>query len=289
MLKKLSYLLQFILIYLIYLILNFLPIKTSAAIGAFLFFCLGSLTSINNIAIANCKSVFPNLKSNQIKKIIRDSWKNLGINLVELKRLNKLINDKNRVQVKGLENIKEILQNNEQAIFIGIHQSNWELILPILDRLGIKAGAIYRHLNNSYVDRLVYKFRKSSLVSNKSFYTPKGIKSAKQIIENVKNRNSFVLLVDQKDSAGEQISFFNKKVKTQIGFLKIARSYNLPIIPIRNQRLTNGSYILSFEKGFYNNNKNISDKDMMVKIHRIIEIWIKEKPSQWFWQHKRFN
>ena len=41
-----------------------------------------------------------------------------------------------------------------------------------------------------------------------------------------------VLLIDQKDSAGEDIPFFNKLVKTQIGFLKIARKFNLPIIAV---------------------------------------------------------
>ncbi len=289
MFKKIIYLLQFILIYFVYLILNLIPIKTSCKVGGLLFYYFGSLTIINKIAISNCKSVFPNLKPNEINIIIKNSWKNLGINLVELARLNKIINDKNRVRVEGLNNIKELLDNNKQAIFFGIHQSNWELILPTLDRLGIEAGAIYRHLNNNFADSLVQKFRKSSLTSNKSFYTPKGFKSAKQIIGNIKNQNSFVLLVDQKDTAGEYIPLFNKQVKTQIGFLKIARSYNLPIIPIKNQRLENGSYILSFEKKLYNNDNNISDKEMMIKIHKIIEIWIKERPSQWFWQHKRFN
>ena len=35
------------------------------------------------------------------------------------------------------------------------------------------------------------------------------------------------MLIDQKDSAGEKISLFGKNVKTQIGFLKIARKYNM--------------------------------------------------------------
>ena len=50
----------------------------------------------------------------------------------------------------------------------------------------------------------------------------------------INNKNIFVL-IDQKDSAGIFIDFFGKKVKTQIGFLKIARKYNLKLIPLKNR------------------------------------------------------
>ena len=97
------------------------------------------------------------------------------------------------------------------------------------------------------------------------------------------------MLIDQKDSAGKNINFFNKKVKTQIGFLKIARKFNLPIIPIKNLRLENGKIELSFLEPIFHNNKDINDSKMMEKIHILIENWIISNPSQWFWQHKRFN
>ena len=52
-------------------------------------------------------------------------------------------------------------------------------------------------------------------------------------------------MIDQKDSSGEEVYVFNKKVKTQTGFLKIARKYNLPIIPIQNKRINNGNIELN--------------------------------------------
>ena len=83
--------------------------------------------------------------------------------------------------------------------------------------------------------------------------------------------------------------FFNKKVKTQTGFLKLARKYKLPIIPIQNKRIDNGNIELTFFEPFYHDNVTISDNEMMEKIHYKIEKWIKSEPTQWFWQHKRFN
>ncbi len=133
------------------------------------------------------------------------------------------------------------------------------------------------------------KIRTNSLVSSKSFYTPKGKKSAKDITEAIRSSLSILVVIDQKDSSGEEVLFFNKKVKTQTGFLKLARKYKLPIIPIKNKRLYNGNIELTFLDPIYHNDLNISDNQMMENIHHKVEKWIKSDPSQWFWQHKRFN
>ena len=114
-------------------------------------------------------------------------------------------------------------------------------------RDSIHVGAIYRHINNKFFDRYIYKKRNEALNSQNSFYTPKGKISAKEIINGVLNNKNIFLLVDQKDSAGVFIDFFGKKVKTQIGFLKIARKYNLKLIPMRNIRLPNNKFQIIFE------------------------------------------
>ena len=83
------------------------------------------------------------------------------------------------------------------------------------------------------------------------------------MIYKMKNRSYFILLstilllIDQKDSAGENVLFFNKEVKTQIGFLKIARKFNLPIIPIKNTRLDNGKIELNFLDPIFHNDEKI--------------------------------
>ena len=127
------------------------------------------------------------------------------------------------------------------------------------------------------------------LKTKNSFYTPKGKVSAKDILEGVINNKNIFLLVDQKDSAGTLINFFGRKVKTQTGFLKIARKYNLKIIPMRNIRLPDNTLQITFEEPLGHSNDNISDDKKMLEINAIVERWIRENPENWFWQHKRFN
>ena len=96
-----------------------------------------------------------------------------------------------------------------------------------------------------------------------------------------------ILLVDQKDSAGDTVKFFDISAKTQTGFLKIARKYNLKLIPIKNTRYNTNNFSISFYPPIKPFEKDVPDTKAMLSIHKIIEKWILENPSQWFWQHNR--
>ena len=201
--------------------------------------------------------------------------------------LKKIFNYK-MIETNGMDNINSIIEKKIPAIYFSIHHANWEICVPFLDRMGIKVGAIYRHINNHFLNKFVLEKRIDSLKTNKSFYTPKGKQSAKDILDAVKENKSIFLLIDQKDSAGEKVILFNKSIKTQTGFLKIARKYNMPLVPMENKRLKNGKFLINFHKPIFHVS-NDSDIDMMKKIHNIIEKWILNNPYQWFWQHNRFN
>ena len=280
---------EFIIVFLIHRFLWLLPPKLVSFIGGFIFRIIGPYTKTNKIVKKNLLKILPNNEREKIKKQIKLCWSNTGKTFFELLILPKIISIHNKISISGIKYIEEIKKNKEQVIFVGIHESNWEILLPSLDKLGIPVGGIYRHINNPYIDKLILNLRKKSLLSKKSFYTPKGKQSAKDIIESIKNGLSVVLLIDQKDSAGEIVSFFNYPSKTQIGFLKLARKYNLKIIPVHNIRDSNNKFNLHFYPPIEKISNNVSDIEAMSKIHNMIEKWIKEYPSNWFLQHNRFS
>ncbi len=286
--KNSKYLIEYSFLVVFFSIINLLPIKFTSKLGSLIFRSLGIFSKKHSLAIQNCKLVFPDLDDKKIKNIVIKSWENLGKTIFELLRLDNVVK-KYKIDIVGKKNIKKLIDNRKQAIFIGIHQSNWEICVPLLDNLGIKVGAIYRHINNNLIDKLVLNKRMSSIKNSESFYTPKGRKSAKDIIDGIKKNNSVFLLVDQKDSAGDEILFFNIPVNTQTGFIKIARKYKIPIIPMQNQRIADDKFLVTFFEPIDDFDREISDKDIMLSIHKIIEDWIRSNPSQWFWQHNRFN
>ena len=149
--KKIIYLLQYIGFIFIYIVYKVLPLNLSLKVSSFLFRTFGKFSRANKTAINNCKHVFPNLKDEEIQNIIKKSWNNLGITICELLRINDIF-----------------IKNKKQAIFISIHQSNWEVMIPGLDRIGINIGGIYRHINNNFIDKLILNIRQNSLVSKNS-------------------------------------------------------------------------------------------------------------------------
>ncbi len=283
------YFFEFILFKIILFLLLPFSKKISLKIISNSFIFLGKLSKYNSIAKKNCKIVFPNLSEIEIENIINNSWRNLGCNLFEITFLNKLIKEKNRIQIKGKEIIEKIKKDKSPVIFFSIHSSNWEVCVPVLDHNGLNVGAIYRHINNNFFDRYIYKKRTKALNSKNSFYTPKGKVSASEILKGVISNKNIFLLVDQKDSAGTEINFFGKKVKTQTGFLKIARKYNLKIVPMKNIRLPNNNLQITFEEPLVHDKIEVSDEIKMLEINTVIERWIKENPDNWFWQHRRFS
>lgn len=280
---------EYYVIYFLYLLSSLLPSTLMSKLGGLIFRFIGPMTKLQRVVKKNIIKIFPDIKKFKIKKISLDSWENTGKTFFELLTLSKIINNQNRINIEGIENIKNVMKESERVIFIGIHQSNWEILLPSIDKLGIPVAGIYRHINNPYIDKLILNIRKKSINSKQSFYTPKGKKSARDIIESVKNKTSIVLLIDQKDSAGETVSFFSFPAKTQTGFIKIAKKYNLRIFPVQNIRNNDNTFTLRFHKPLDKLKQDQPDKNTMLEIHNIIEQWIKSKPSDWFLQHNRFS
>ena len=67
--------------------------------------------------------VFTNFNDKQIKNIIDSSWKNLGKNLYELSYLSKLIDEKNKIKIKGLDKLEIIKKDNIPVIFLVFTQA----------------------------------------------------------------------------------------------------------------------------------------------------------------------
>ena len=288
--KKISYLLEFFIVIFLIMLFRFFPINFVSLVGGKFFQLIGPLTKSHQTAILNIDKVFPNLNLKEKENIILKSWNNLGKTFIEFVILDRILNDNNnRIKIVGLEYLNQIKKKNEQVIFFGIHQANWEILVPTIDKLGISLGAIYRHINNPYINNLITKIRNKTILNNRTFYTPKGKESAKAILSAINKEQSIILLVDQKDSAGNEVKLFNHKVKTQVGFLKIARKNNLKLIPIQTIRKNINDFEIVFHPPINPFNDSDNEINAMTNIHKLIEKWILENPEQWFWQHNRFS
>ena len=73
-------------------------------------------------------------------------------------RLNKI---NNNIKINGLNYLDEIKNKDIPAIFISAHFSNFELMAMEIEKQGIKLGAVYRPLNNFFLNSTMVKLRKN--------------------------------------------------------------------------------------------------------------------------------
>ena len=115
------------------------------------------------------------------------------------------------LDIKGQEILEQIKFSEEPVIFISGHFDNFELMAMHIERSGIDLAAIYRPLNNIFLNPIMENIRKR-FICNKQI--KKGIKGTKEILNHFKSGTSIALMIDQRVSQGIKSPFFEKEALT---------------------------------------------------------------------------
>ena len=104
------------------------------------------------------------------------------------------------------------------------------------------------------------------------------------------------LLVDQKLGRGDPITFMGRKTKAPSGAVKLARRFDLPIIPTVIRRRQDGPDKAHFVQHFFpaihvaKTDDAKADVDAaMREVYDAIEGWIETSPHEWLWAHNRWK
>ena len=261
-------------------ILKLFSFNASSSIGGFLLKNFGKYSKYKDI-ISNNVSL---LKLNT-SKITNENLDQTGRVFFEFFNLSKF-NWKNII-VKNQDYLDLIQRYKGSKIFISAHIGNWEITRNYLLNEGFILHSIYRQANNRLIDSYIQKNRQRE---NAYFYK-KGSDSAKNMIKVLKNGGDLALLVDQRDSSGTLINFFNKKAYASEGFANLALKYQTMICPVYSIRNRDGSFQLIFEKPLeFNEYQSLTPKDLVQKVYiEYFESWINKNPEQWLWSHERWK
>ena len=88
-----------------------------------------------------------------------------SIYLLKIFRSGKLSSN---ITIEGEEFLIDIVKSNKQVIFISGHLSNFELMAMYLEKSGVKLSAIYRPLNNIFINPIIEMIRKIIFVKIRS-------------------------------------------------------------------------------------------------------------------------
>ena len=285
--RDIKYFFQFLLIVPLFVIFKLIGLNLASFIGGKLFEIIGPLFRSEKIIHSNIKKAFPNLNSKEINKITKQMWNNYGRVFSEYMFIknyrNKLFDT--HITIRGLEILKEIKKNNKPVIFISGHFSNFELMAMALEKHEIKLAAIYRPLNNFFLNFLMEKIRKDHICK---YQIKKGLGGIREIIRLNQNGFSTALMIDQRVSQGIKANFFNQQAFTTTIPAQLVKKYNFPVVPLFIERYENIKFKITIQKPIYFS-KSTTEKEITEKLNSLIEKMILFKPGQWIWSHNRWK
>ena len=285
--KSIKYFIQFLIISIFFLIFKIIGLKFSSYISGKLVSFIGQLFRSKNLIKSNILKALPHLNQNEIKKISNGMWTNYGRILAEYIFIKDFRKSKltSNIQVIGQTILDKIKKNNEPVIFISGHFNNFELMAMHIEKSGINLAAIYRPLNNQFLNFIMEKIRNKYICKNQ---IKKGISGTKKMLSFFKKNTSIALMIDQRVSQGIKSNFFQHKAFTTTIPAQFVKKFKCKIVPIYIERVSNVNFKLTIHEPLeYKNDQSI--ESITLDLNHQLEKFILKNPEQWIWSHNRWK
>ena len=285
--KYVKYFVQFLFAISCFIIFKILGPRLSSNLGGKIFEIIGPFFRSEKIINSNIKKALPDINFKNLKKIKRLMWNNYGRTFAEYMFIKEFRNGKisKNIEIDGQEILEKIKKENSQVIFISGHFSNFELMAMHLEKSGINLCAIYRPLNNIFLNGIMERIRKKYICKQQ---IKKGIVSLRQLIALKKNNFSTAIMIDQRVSEGILSNFFNHEALTTTIPAQLVKKFNIPIVPVYIERIGNINFKICISKPIYFDEDTTTDK-ITDELNRILEKMILNKPENWIWSHNRWK
>ena len=285
--KIILYFLQYIFIKLFFLICKIIGFKKASNFGKFVGEKIGPIFKSKEIIKKNINLILPNTSQEDIDIITKKMWGNYGRILSEYVFLEgfRKGNLEKYLNISGLEYLNEIKKKNIPVVFISGHFNNFELMAMQIEKSGLELGAIYRPLNNFFLNSTMENIRKKFICRNQ---IKKGLSGIREILNLFKKNISIALMIDQRVTEGIKSTFFKKEAFTTTIPAQLVKKFGCPVVSIYIERIDGHNFRMTIEKPIYFS-KDKSAEDITQHLNYLLEKMILKNPEQWILTHNRWK
>ena len=281
--KSIKYFFQFLIVLLFFLIFRIIGLKNASNFSCKIFYIIGPFFRSREVIKSNILKAFPNLDQTSIKQISNNMWGNYGRILSEYVFMKNFRNS--NLKINDQEILDQVKSDNKPVIFISGHFNNFELMAMHIEKSGINLAAIYRPLNNKFLNIIMERIRKKYICKNQ---IKKGISGTKELLSFFKNGTSIALMIDQRVTQGIKSNFFKNKAFTTTIPAQFVKKFNCKIVPVYIERIKDIDFELTISQPIeYTTNNSI--EDITLDLNSLLEKMILKKPEQWIWSHNRWK
>ena len=285
--KIIKYFFEFIFIIILLIIFKILGFKLASNMGGYIGKKIGPLFRSKQTILTNIKNALPSANKADLELIIQSMWENYGRILAEYVFLKDFRKEKlnDYLEIEGKEHLNKVRDSNEQVVFVSGHFNNFELMAMQIEKSGINLAAIYRPLNNIFLNGIMEKIRTKYICKNQ---IKKGRSGTRELLKSFNNKNSIALMIDQRVSEGEKSNFFGQDAFTTTIPAQLVKKFGCKIVPIHIERYNDFYFKMKVEEPI-NYNKDSTIDEITLSLNKLLEKMILKNPSQWIWSHNRWK
>ena len=285
--KKIRYFVEFLIIIFLLVIFKILGFKLASSLGGLIGRSVGPLFRSKKKILSNISKALPEIEEKNTELIVKKMWENYGRILSEYMFIKNFRNSKYKkfLTIEGQEILNEIKDSKEPVVFISGHFNNFELMAMQVEKSGINLAAIYRPLNNIFLNKIMEKIR-TKYICRKQI--KKGGSGTRELLESFKNNYSIAIMIDQRVSESIKVDFFNQKASTTTIPAQLFKKFGSKIVPIYIERI-NGVYFKMTVSRPIIFEKESTIEEITLKLNKWLEKMILINPDQWIWSHDRWK
>ncbi len=285
--KLIRYFFEFLVVAVLLAIFKILGFKLASNLGKFIGQRVGPFFRSKEKIKSNIKKALPNNEEKNIELIVQKMWGNYGRILSEYMFIKNFRNSRHKkfLTIDGQEILDELKFSKEPVVFISGHFNNFELMAMQIEKSGIDLAAIYRPLNNIFLNKIMENIRIKYICRKQ---IKKGKAGIRELLELFKNNYSIALMIDQRLSESIKLNFFGQEASTTTLPAQIAKKFGCKIVPIYIERINGIYFKMTINKPITFENESTVE-EITLKLNKWLEKMILANPEQWIWSHDRWK
>jgi KDO2-lipid IV(A) lauroyltransferase len=285
--------LEFILVFVLVRGLGALPRPWARAAGAGLGAVAFVLTGrLRRTGERNLKLAYPASDDSWRKRVLRQLYRNLGVQLAEFCLMSRYTQEGTRSLVRyvGLEHYLAARDQGRGVLVVTGHLGLWELSSFYHSLMGYPMSMVIRRLDNPLVDRLVNGIRclHGNTVLHKDDFA-RGLLGAMRRGETV----GILMDTNMTPPQGLFVDFFGVPACTASGLARVAMRTEAATLPgFLTWREEEKKYVLEFGESLDLVRTGNDEQDIITNTQictTAIETWVRRFPEQWLWVHRRWK
>lgn len=266
-----------------------LPVDLASNIVGALGRLIGPRLSLSKRARENLHLVWPDMSSAETERLIRGLWDNFARVPNDYWNLHKIRADRERrIEIVGAEHLDALTASGRPGILFSGHMGDWEMATLAARMRGLDLTVVYRPFNNPFIDGLVRGWQRKSGIE----LVMKGRDGARRLTQVLRSGGHTFMLVDVRMNDGIPVPFFGIEAMTPSAPAALAMKYDALLVPMRTERIGPARFRVTIEEPRPAVSTGDRAADMtatMTWVNGRIEAWVRDRPEQWMWLHRRWG